>query len=360
VHPRKEVYAVRVLIGGSHGFVGEPLANYLMATGHEVVRLIRSSNDDVGEIEWHPESGQFDPSLLEGIDAVIHLGGVGIGERRWTQHVRQQLWDSRVLSTETLANAMASVTFKPKTFICASAVGYYGDRSDEVLTESSGQGEGFLAALCAMWEDATTPARDAGIRVVNLRSGVVIDPIGGTLAKQLPLFRSFAGGPLSLGSQWMSWITLYDEISAIVWALENDTLVGGVNLVTPNPVINRDYTFAIAEAISRPNLVPTPKFLLELVLGKGLTQEVLLASQRAYPEKLLESGFQFRFPEIKDTLRLMLTPETRDDSGLAEESDLEFWENTPRTFLPSPPPLENGNGHVGPSDPGTPPAEPRS
>jgi uncharacterized protein (TIGR01777 family) len=293
---------------------------------------------------------------MEGIDAIIHLGGVGIGERRWTERVRQRLWDSRVQSTEVLATAAASSTFRPKTFICASAIGYYGSRGDEVLTESSPQGQGFLADLCGMWEEATSPAREAGIRVVNLRSGVVLDPNGGALAKQIPLFRSFAGGPMSRGQSWMSWVSLYDEIEAIIWALQHEHLEGPVNLTSPNPVTNLDYTIALAKALSRPNFIPTPRWLLELALGKGVANEVLLASQRAIPEKLQRSGFVFRYPDIESMLREMLA-KSENDVEIDEESP-EFWEMAPPSYpRPDPESVDdehhngngNGNGNGGPA-----------
>lgn len=297
---------VKVLVGGSHGMIGEALVERLQELGHEPIRLARTNTSE--GIFWNPIVGQIDPREIEGIDAVVHLGGESIGEKRWTERVRERLWNSRINTTELLATTLASLTYKPETFICASAIGYYGSRGDEPLTEESDKGEGFLSDLCATWEDATTPAREAGIRVVNLRSGVILSDRGGSLPRQVPLFKSWVGGKLGRGDQWLSWISLRDEVEAIVHILTHAELRGAVNLTSPNPVTNLEFTYALQVALHRIAAIPTPRWMLKLVLGADLTDQLVLASQCVYPTKLTESGFEFRDPDIHEYLKELFEP----------------------------------------------------
>lgn len=307
---------MKVLVAGSHGLIGSSLVEALISRGDHVVRLVRSRRSADGEIRWDLHSQSIDLELMEGFDAVVHLGGVSIGERRWSEREKELLWNSRIVSTDILAQALAKVIVRPATFVCASAVGYYGDRGDEVLTEKASSGEGFLAALCKEWEAATATAAQVGIRTVNLRSGVVLSPLGGALARQLPLFRLGLGGRLGPGTQWLPWITLDDEVAAILHALDTPSLAGPVNLTSPNPVTNAQYTSMLGEQLRRLTLVPSPRWMLKVALGEQLTDEVLLASQRVRPSKLLASGFSFQHADLADALAHLL----RRPSGEQDES----------------------------------------
>jgi uncharacterized protein len=317
---------MRIAVTGSHGLVGSALVAELERKGHHVLRLVRKAARTDNEVQWDPMTAVMREGAIEGYDALIHLGGVSIGEQRWTPRQRRRIWESRVFSTDVLAQRLEQLVARPRVFICASAVGYYGDRGDEEITEATPAGEGFLADLCKEWEAAVEPAKRAGIRTVNLRSGVVLHPDGGALARQLPIFRLCMGGRMGDGRQYMSWISLRDEVRAIIHLLEHDNLEGGFNLVAPDPLQNALYTKLLAAILRRPSLFPSPRWLLSLALGKGVTDEMLLASQRAYPARLHESGFEFQDNEIDTYLQELFPPHTRKndaagtDASVADES----------------------------------------
>lgn len=286
-----------VVVSGSHGLIGSALVPALTAAGHRVRRLVRGTPGP-GEVAWDPVAGTVDAGGLAGADAAVHLAGVGIGDKRWTPAQKRRVRDSRVKGTGTLARALAGLPTPPAVLVSGSAVGYYGDRGDEVLTEASGPGEGFLAEVVRDWEEAAAPAAEAGVRVVHTRTGVVQTASGGALAKQLPMFKLGVGGPLGSGRQWVSWVTLDDEVGAIVHALTTESLRGPVNLCAPEPTTSAGLAKAVGKALHRPAVLPVPKFALSLVVGRQMTEEMVLASQRAVPEQLLASGYRFRHPDI--------------------------------------------------------------
>ena len=294
-----------VVVSGSHGLIGSALVPALTAAGHRVRRLVRGSPGP-GEVAWDPEAGTVDAGGLAGADARQVDGGVGIGDKRWTTTQKQRIRDSRVKGTGTLARALAGLPTPPAVLVSGSAVGYYGDRGDEVLTEASGPGEGFLAEVVRDWEEAAAPAAEAGVRVVHTRTGIVQAAHGGALARQLPMFRLGVGGPLGPGRQWVSWVSLDDEVGAIVHALTTESLRGPVNLCAPEPTTSAGLAKAIGKALHRPALVPVPRFALSLVVGRQMTEEMVLASQRAVPEKLLASGYRFRHPDIATAMHDLL------------------------------------------------------
>ena len=299
-----------VLVTGSHGFIGSALLPALAAAGHRPRRLVRGAPDEsAGDVAWDPDGGTIDTAGLEGIEGVVNLAGVGIGEKRWTEAQKERIRSSRINGTTLLAKALASLADPPKVMVSGSAVGYYGDRGDEVLTEESSAGTDFLARVVADWEEATAPASDAGIRVVHLRSGVVEHPSGGALKKQLPLFKLGVGGPLGNGRQWVSWITLEDEVGAILHALGDDSLSGPVNATAPEPVTNAELTRAIGQALHRPAVLPVPTFALRMVVGGQMAEEMVTASQRVLPTRLLETGYQFAHPQIGPAMVALLRHE---------------------------------------------------
>jgi len=258
-----------------------------------------------GGVVWDPEADRIDTPRLDGIDAVVHLAGENIAARRWTAERKNRIRRSRIKGTAILARALASIPRPPRVLVCASAVGYYGDRGDEVLYEVSGPGTGFLADLCREWEAAASPARAAGIRVVHLRTGTVLSLDGGMLPRVLPLFRLGLGGVIGSGRQYMSWITLADAVAAIRHLLTHGESAGPVNLVAPNPVTNREFTRALGRAVRRLTAFPVPAALLRLAFG-GLADEGLLASARVMPGRLIESGYTFRFPDLETALGALL------------------------------------------------------
>ena len=296
---------MQVVVSGSSGLVGRALCRDLAAHGHEVRPLVRGRAGPE-QRSWDPDGGTLDPDALAGADAVVHLGGAGIGDRRWGAGRRRLLVDSRVRSTALLATTLAGLDAAPGVFVCASALGIYGDRGDEVLTESSATGTGFLADLCRAWEEAAGPAREAGIRTVHLRSGIVLASSGGALAKQLPLFRLGLGGRLGSGRQWTSWVSLHDEVAAVRRVLDDDRLRGPVNVTAPEPVTNAAFTAGLGRALHRPAVLAVPAPALRLVLGRGLADEVVLASQRVLPAALEASGFAFRHPSLPAALAAVL------------------------------------------------------
>lgn len=293
-----------IAVTGSTGLIGTALSKVLLAAGHRVVPVVRG-NAGPDQIAWDPAAGRLDPGALEGLDAVVHLAGEGIAEKRWTAEQKKRILTSRTLGTDLLARTMAETQDGPRILLSGSAIGWYGDRGDETLTEASEPGSGFLADVCRQWEAATGPAADAGARVVHLRTGIVLDPHGGVLAKQLPLFRFGLGGRIGSGHQYMSWIAIDDEIGAIQHLLDHD-VEGPVNLTAPNPVTNREFTEALGEALHRPAVLPVPGFGPKLLFGGELVDELLLASQRVLPERLTASGFTPAHDELGPYLEGLL------------------------------------------------------
>ena len=292
----------RILISGSTGLIGRALVVRLESSGHEVSRLVRpSSRGGATGIVWDPAEGVLDASELEGFDAVVHLAGENIANRRWSEEQKRRIRDSRVVGTTLLAETLARLDSPPSVFACASAGGYYGDRGGEVLTDSAGVGTDFLAQVTREWEDATHPASEAGIRVVNMRISVVLTASGGMLKRVLPIFRLGLGGKLGSGSQYMSWITREDLIAAIVWVMENDDLSGGVNVSAPNPVTNAEFTRSLGRQIRRPAIFFVPRFALRI--AQGDLSDLVLSSIRMTPDRLAASGFEFSHPEIDGALR---------------------------------------------------------
>lgn len=296
---------MRVLVTGSHGLIGSALVAALQQDGHDVLRLVRGQAGP-GEVSWQPEAGQLDAHSLDKLDGVVHLAGAPIGDKRWTSERKRIVLDSRVVTTDLLARRLADADSHPSVLISGSAIGYYGDRGDEVLDESSPPGAGFLAEVCRQWEAATAPAEAAGIRVVHVRTGLVLTPAGGMLKKLLPLFKVGMGGRLGSGRQYQSWIALDDEVGAIVHALHTATLSGAVNLTAPNPVTNAEFTKTLGAVLGRPTALTAPKVGLSAVLGRELVDDMLLSGQRVAPSKLLADGYPFRHPDLEPALRALL------------------------------------------------------
>jgi len=301
---------VRVLLSGSSGLIGRALTRSLTADDHVVVPLARAGGSPES-VPWDPGGAGLDHAALADrgpYDAVVHLAGAGIGDRRWSEVRRREIMGSRVAGTTEVARALVALDPRPAVLVSASAVGFYGDRGDEVLTEASGPGTGFLAEVCQAWEAASEAASAAGVRVVTLRSGVVLAKQGGGLAKQLPLFRLGLGGRLGSGRQYLSWITLDDEVAVIRRAIEDASLSGPLNATAPEPVTNAEFTRALGRALRRPAVVWVPGPALELALGAGIARELLLAGQRAMPVALAAIGHRFGHPQIGGALRALLVP----------------------------------------------------
>lgn len=294
---------MKILVSGSSGLVGQTLLPHLTAAGNDVVRLVRRP-PPLGplEIAWDPAAGRIDTAALEGIDAAVHLSGESIGAGRWSEERKHVLRESRVGSTRLLAEALARAARRPRVLVVASATGYYGDRGDALLEESASSGDGFLAALCRDWEAAAKPATRAGIRVANLRIGVVLSAAGGALPALLPLFRLGLGGRLGNGRQYFPWIALDDLVRVVDFVIGSDALRGAVNATSPSPVTNAEFTRVLARVLRRPAFLPAPAFALRLVLGE-FAREGLLASQCVVPRRLLDAGFAFRHPDLEGALR---------------------------------------------------------
>jgi uncharacterized protein len=294
---------VDVAISGARGLVGTSLGRELQAAGHRVLRLERGGVTAGDAIGWDPVAGVIDAPALEGVDVVVHLAGEGIAAKRWSEEQKQRILQSREQSTSLLARAIADLERKPRVFISASGVHYYGnDRGDEVLTEDSTRGEGFLADVAERWERATQPASDAGIRTVMMRSGIVLAAHGGTLQRLLLPFKLGIGGRIGTGDQWMSWITLTDEVRAIIHAIDTESLRGPTNFTTPDPVVNREFTQTLGRVLHRPTVLPTPLLPLRARYGSELVDSLLLGSQRAVPSRLESSGYEFRHPTLEVAL----------------------------------------------------------
>jgi uncharacterized protein (TIGR01777 family) len=296
---------MKIVVSGASGLIGTQLVAKLSSSGHEVVRLVRRS-PKTGEIQWNPKSGTLDAAALEGADAVIHLSGAGIGDKRWTDGYRKEILDSRTATTALLAKTMASLSRKPSVFLSGSAIGIYGARNDEQLTEVSTHGTGFLAEVCEQWEAAAKPAVDAGIRTVYLRTGIVLSPKGGALKKLLPLFKLGVGGKFGNGKQWQSWISIDDEIGAIEHLLTAN-VSGAVNLTAPNPVTNAEFTKVLASVLKRPAIVPVPTFAPKILLGGELADALLFTGQRVIPAALNASGYNFKHTTLESAFRSLLS-----------------------------------------------------
>ena len=296
---------MKIVISGASGLIGTQLVAKLSQGGHEVIRLVRRSPKS-GEIQWNPKSGTLDAAALEGADAVIHLSGAGIGDKRWTAGYRKEILDSRTDTTALLAKTIASLSRKPSVFLSGSAIGIYGARNDEQLTEVSTHGTGFLAEVCEQWEAAAKPAVDAGVRTVYLRTGIVLSPKGGALKKLLPLFKLGVGGKFGNGKQWQSWISIDDEIGAIEHLLTAN-VSGAVNLTAPNPVTNAEFTKVLASVLKRPAIVPVPTFAPKIVLGGELADALLFTGQRVIPAALNASGYSFKHSTLESALRSLLS-----------------------------------------------------
>jgi len=297
---------VRILISGASGLIGRALTDRLRSAGDSVQILVRRKPQAAkDEIWWDIDAGVLDSARLSGLDAVVHLAGKPIASR-WTEETKQSIRDSRVRGTKKLAELVAQLPQKPKVFISASAVGFYGSRADESLDEDSPAGAGFLADVCCEWEAASWAARDAGIRTVQLRTGIVLSGAGGMLARVLPHFRMGAGGIVGTGQQWLSWISLADALAAIEHVIATAGLVGPVNLTAPQPVPNLEFSRTLARLLGRPTLVPLPAFAVKVLFGE-MGEELLLSGQKVIPKRLTDSGFSFAHPDLDSALHWALT-----------------------------------------------------
>jgi uncharacterized protein len=291
----------RIAITGASGLIGSALVGQLKSEGHTVQRLVRRKPVSSDEIQWDPKNGYVDIEALRGVDAVIHLAGVGVGDKRWTKKYKAEILNSRLLGTTAIAQAVAEV--QPSVFISASAIGWYGESGNRGVVESDSSGDDFLAAVCREWEAAADLA-GPNVRTVKIRTGLVLDPTGGALGKMLPIFRVGLGGKLGSGKQWWSWITLHDQIRAIEFILTHKDIQGPVNMSAPNPVTNQEFTSALARAMKRPALFPAPAIALKLVLG-GFSSEVL-GSKKVIPQKLIDAGFTWDFPHVSSALEALV------------------------------------------------------
>jgi uncharacterized protein (TIGR01777 family) len=295
-----------VVVTGATGLVGKPLVASLEQAGAAIIRGVRRPpRDSAREMYWNAETGEIESGKLEGAAAVVHLAGENVAARRWTAAFKQQLRDSRINGARLIAEAIAHAANKPRAFICASAIGYYGNRGDERLTEPSSPGDDFLADLCRDWEAACQPARDAGVRVVNARIGVVLTPLGGALSKMLTPFRLGLGGKMGDGRQYISWISLDDVVAALQYLVESSTISGPVNLTSPHPATNAEFTKTLGRVLSRPTVLPMPAPAARVLFGE-MADALLLSSARVMPQALADAGFRFRYAELEPALRHLL------------------------------------------------------
>ena len=281
----------KIAVTGASGLIGSALCAQLKSDGHQVIKIVRRAARVADEVSWNPLKGEIDLAGLEGADAVFHLAGAGVGDKRWSAAYRSEILNSRLLSTTTIANACEQI--QPEVFISASAIGYYGETGDRSVTETDRGGEDFLSIVCREWELVANQA--PSVRTAKLRTGLVLDPTGGALGRMLPIFKFGLGGKLGLGKQWWSWITLHDQIRAMIF-LMNSKIEGPVNITSPNPVTNQQFTAALARALKRPAFFPAPAFALRAVLG-GFSTEIL-GSKRVMPKVLLDNDFEFDYPHL--------------------------------------------------------------
>jgi uncharacterized protein (TIGR01777 family) len=299
-----------IAITGASGLIGHALTSTLRAAGDRPIALVRRSvRPGEDAIEWNPAEHRIDAASLEGIDGVMHLAGAGIGDRRWTDEYKREVLGSRTGPTQLLAETLAALERPPRVLVSGSAIGYYGDRGDEVLTEQSSAGQLFLSEVCLAWEAAARPAVDAGIRVAFARTGIVLDAHGGALPKLLPLFKLGLGGRMGSGRQWWSWISIVDEVATLRWLLEHD-IAGPANLTAPQPVTNGEFSKILGHVLHRPSVFPVPSFGPKLLRGAELAHELLFASQRVHPVALESSGFAFAHPDLESALRAVLDEPT--------------------------------------------------
>ena len=295
---------MHVAITGSSGLVGSALVEKLNEAGHRVTRVVRRQ-PEIGEMRWDPSKGTIQDGALNGVDAVVNLGGAGIGDKRWTDDYKRELVDSRLRGTKLLAETIAGSETKPTVLLSGSAIGIYGARGDEELVETSELGVGFLAELCEDWEAATAAATAAGVRTVHLRTGIVLSPTGGALKKQLPLFKFGLGGKMGSGKQWQSWVSIDDEVGAIIHLLTSQ-ISGAVNITAPHPVTQGEFAQTLACVLSRPAFLPIPSFGPKILLGAELADNLLFTGQRVLPAALSADGFTFRHRELEPALRELL------------------------------------------------------
>ncbi|UGY95006.1 TIGR01777 family oxidoreductase [Streptomyces gobiensis] len=295
---------MRIAITGSTGLIGSALVRSLHADGHEVVRLVRRPAKTGDEVQWDPKGGYVDTAGLAGCEAVVHLAGAGVGDKRWTAAYKREIRDSRVLGTTTIAEAIASLDTPPHTLVSASGINYYGDTGNRAVDESDPPGSGFLAEVCQEWEAATAPAERAGVRTVHARSGLAVAQQGGAWGRLFPVFKAGLGGRMGNGRQYWSFIALHDHVAALRFVLDNATVSGPVNLTAPDPVTNREVTAAMGRVLRRPTFAAVPAPVLRLAVGEFADD--VLGSFRVIPVKLLESGFTFAFPRIDDAIRAAL------------------------------------------------------
>jgi uncharacterized protein len=293
---------MNILISGSTGLIGSELSSFLSRDQHRIIRLVRRANAGTNEVSWDPDKGILDPQSLERLDAVVHLAGENIASGRWTEKKKQRIRESRINGTRLLAQSLSRLFEPPKVLVSISAVGYYGDRGDELLNEESNPGSGFLPDLCRQWEAATEEVIIRGIRVVIPRVGMVLSPKGGAMERMLPIFRLGLGGRIGSGRQYMSWIALPDLVGIICYAIQTPSLHGPVNSVSPNPVTNIDFSQALGRALSKPAPFALPAFAARFAFGE-MANEALLASTRVAPTRLIQSGYKFQFSELDGALR---------------------------------------------------------
>jgi uncharacterized protein (TIGR01777 family) len=310
---------MHLAVTGSSGLIGTALVDAARSRGDTVTRLVRASSAGRGgpppagvtDVTWDPDAGVVDLAALTAagpLDGVVHLAGAGVGDKRWTDARKREILQSRTRGTDLVARTVAALDPLPRVLVSASAVGYYGDRGDEVLEEDASAGRGFLAGVCEAWEAASAPAGDAGVRTVHVRTGIVLSPSGGALAKQLPLFKLGVGGRIGSGRQFRSWITLDDEVAVLLACLDDDTLSGPVNATAPVPATDAQLARALGAALHRPAVLPVPSFALKVALGTEMATDMVLASQRAVPRRLTAAGFTFLHPDLDEAVRSVVAP----------------------------------------------------
>lgn len=292
---------MKILITGATGLIGTALQSVLREKGHDLLLVSRSEPKNASFIKWDPYEGFDDPERLKGIDAVIHLAGESVSGLRWTEEKKKAIRESRVIGTRTLVDALSELEDRPQVLVSASAIGFYGDRGDEVMTETSKPGTTFLADVCREWEAEARRAEDSGIRTVLVRTGIVMSKDGGALGTMLMPFKLGLGGVVGNGKQWMSWISLDDHVRVIVYALENSNVRGAINSVSPDPVTNQEFTSVLGEVLYRPTFIPVPEFAVNLVFGE-MGEALLLDSTRVMPKRLQEAGFEFKYPDLKKAI----------------------------------------------------------